>query len=108
MIFTSEGSVLRGEYRQRFSNGRIDLRGTAGYVDQYDDSSVETGDRGIEGNAGMEGMSARTQTWRGGIDFEQPSDRTYLRGFRLRHAREERRVGQVYVGPGRLPWRCEQ
>src|SRR3546814_489899 len=85
MIFTSEGSVLRGEYRQRFSNGRIDLRGTAGYVDQYDDSSVETGDRGIEGSADLEGLFALNRTWRGGFDFEQSSDRTYLRRFRLGH-----------------------
>src|SRR3546814_5710907 len=74
MIFTSEGSVLRGEYRQRFSNGRIDLRGTAGYVDQYDDSSVETGDRGIEGSADLEGLFALNRTWRGGFDFEQSSE----------------------------------
>lgn len=85
MIFTAEGGVVRGEYRQRFSNGRIDLRGTTGYVDQYDDTDNETGSRGIEASADMEGLFALNRTWRGGFDFEQSSDRTYLKRFRLGH-----------------------
>lgn len=85
MIFTSEGGVVRGEYRQRFSNGRIDLKGTTGYVDQYDDTDNATGSRGVEASADMEGLFALNRTWRGGFDFEQTSDRTYLKRFRLGH-----------------------
>lgn len=85
MVFTSEGQVLRGEYRQRFSNGRIDLKATGGYVDQHDSNGDENGDLGLEGSADLEGRFALDRTWRGGFDFEQSSERTYLKRFRLGH-----------------------
>lgn len=85
MVFTNEGAVLRGEYRQRFSNGRIDLRGTTGYVDQYNQADEPLERQGIEASADLEGLFALNRTWRGGFDFEQSSDRTYLKRFRLGH-----------------------
>lgn len=85
MVFTSEGQVLRGEYRQRFSNGRIDLKATGGYVDQHDSNGDENGELGLEGSADLEGRFALDRTWRGGFDFEQSSERTYLKRFRLGH-----------------------
>lgn len=85
MVFSSEGQVLRGEYRQHFSNGRIDLKATAGYVDQHDSNGDENGDLGLEGSADLEGRFALDRTWRGGFDFEQSSERTYLKRFRLGH-----------------------
>jgi len=84
-IFSAEGGVLRGEYRQRFSNGRINLKGTTGYVDQYDQADNETGKRGVEASADMEGLFSLNRTWRTGFDFEQSSDRTYLKRFSLGH-----------------------
>lgn len=84
MVFSSEGSVLRGQYRQRFSRGQIDLRATSAYVDQYE-GSESTGDQGIEGSADLEGQFSLDRTWRAGFDFEQSSDRTYLKRFRLGH-----------------------
>lgn len=85
MIFSSEGTVLRGQYRQRFSNGRIDFKATAGYVDEHDDNGNETGNQGLEGSADLEGRFALDRTWRGGFDFQQSSERTYLKRFRLGH-----------------------
>ncbi len=85
MLFSAEGAVLRGEYRQRFGNGRIDLKATGAYVDQYDTDGNETGDSGVEGSADLEGQFALNRTWRGGFEFEQSSDRTYLKRFRIGH-----------------------
>lgn len=82
MIFTAEGTVIRGEYRQRFSNGQIDLKATGAYVDQYENGD-ETGQQGLEGSADMDGQFALDRTWRGGFNFQQASDRTYLKRFRL-------------------------
>ncbi|GHD49602.1 LPS-assembly protein LptD [Thalassobaculum fulvum] len=85
MVFSSEGTVLRGQYRQRFSSGRIDLKATAAYVDEHDDNGNETGNQGLEGSADLEGRFALDRTWRGGFDFQQSSERTYLKRFRLGH-----------------------
>lgn len=82
IVYTEEGGILRTEYRQRFSSGEINLQGTAGWVDQHD-GTVETGDSDLEGSADFEGRFALNRTWRGGFDFEQSSERTYLRRFRL-------------------------
>ena len=85
LVYSAEGQVLRGEYRQRFSNGVIDLKATGAYVDQHDSNGDETGEQGIEGSADFEGRFALDRTWRAGFDFEQSSDRTYLKRFRLGH-----------------------
>ncbi|NQW10855.1 MAG: LPS-assembly protein LptD [Alphaproteobacteria bacterium] len=81
-VYTAEGSILQGEYRQRFGNGEINLKATGGWVDQHDGSN-ETGERDLEGSADFEGRFALNRTWRSGFDFEQSSERTYLRRFRL-------------------------
>jgi LPS-assembly protein len=82
-IFTNEGGVLQGEYRQRFERGEINLKGSVAYVDEHDDAGIETGEQSIEGHADLEGQFALNDTWRSGFDFEQASERTYLRRFGL-------------------------
>ena len=81
-IYSAEGGVLLGEYRQRFSNGEINLKSTVGWVEQHE-GSIETGENDFEGSADFEGRFALNRTWRSGFDFEQSSERTYLRRFRL-------------------------
>jgi len=83
IIYTNEGGVLRTKYRQRFTRGEIDLSGTMAYIDQSDDAGNDTGERGVEGSADFMGRFAFNRTWRGGFDFEQTSQRTYLRRLGL-------------------------
>ncbi|MEQ8333929.1 LPS assembly protein LptD [Nisaea sp.] len=82
IIYSEEGGILKGRYRQRFENGEIDFQGNGGLLDQRDDN-VETGSQDPEGSIDLEGRFDFDRTWRGGFDFEQSSGRTYLRRYRL-------------------------
>ncbi|WP_420404072.1 LPS-assembly protein LptD [Nisaea sp.] len=82
IMYSSEGGVLRGRYRQHFTRGEIDFQGTAGLLDQREDDR-ETGDKDFEGSVDLEGRFDFDRTWRGGFDLEQASARTYLRRYRL-------------------------
>ena len=83
IVYAKEGLALRSQYRRRFTRGQIELATTAAYVEQRDEGEVERGENGLEGSADLEGRFALTDTWRAGFDFEQSSDRTYLRRYRL-------------------------
>lgn len=82
IVYSSEGGILRGRYRQRFTSGEIDFEGTAGLLDQRENDS-ETGDQDLEGSIDLEARFDLDRTWRGGFDYEQASARTYLRRYRL-------------------------
>ena len=81
MMFSNEGGVVFTEYRQRFERGEINLKGSVAYVDEHDNSGNETGEQGVEGHADLEGRFDLNETWRSGFDFEQSSERTYMRRF---------------------------
>jgi LPS-assembly protein len=83
ILFSNEGGLLQTEYRQRFERGEINLEGSIAYVDEHNDDGDETGEQGIEGHADLEGRFDFNSTWRGGFDFEQSSERTYMRRFGL-------------------------
>jgi LPS-assembly protein len=80
IVYTREGLILRTHYRQAFTNGRLDLKSTAGILENQSSTSD---DGGIQGSADLEGRFSLNNTWRTGFDFEQASKRTYLRRFRL-------------------------
>ncbi|WPZ33457.1 LPS assembly protein LptD [Thalassobaculum sp. OXR-137] len=81
-MHSSAGGILLGEYRQRFSRGEINLRNSVAYVEQStDDRSSD--DYDFEGHADWEGKFSLNRTWRGGFDFEQASQRTYLRRYNI-------------------------
>jgi LPS-assembly protein len=80
--YSKEGGVIRGQYRQRFAKGAIDFKGSGAYIDNRE-GDAETGEKGFEGHADLEGRFDFDDTWRGGFDFEQSSRRTYIRRFRL-------------------------
>jgi LPS-assembly protein len=82
IIFSKEGVVLRGRYRERMPKGYLDLAGTLAYVDQSN-GGVQTDDPGLEGSADLAGRFSLNDTWRAGFDYEQSSARTYLKRYRL-------------------------
>ena len=82
IVYSKDGAVLKAKYRQRFNNGMIDFKGTAGILDQRN-NNVETGDQELEGSLDLEGKFDFDRTWRGGFDLEQSSGRTYLRRYSL-------------------------
>jgi LPS-assembly protein len=82
IIYSEDGGILKARYRQLFDNGIIDLKGTAGILDQRN-NNVETGEQELEGSLDLEGKFDFDRTWRGGFDLEQSSSRTYLQRYRL-------------------------
>lgn len=79
---SAAGAMILTDYRKRFSNGEIDLKNSLAYVEQSTDSE-DSDDYGFEGHADWEGRFSLNQTWRAGFDFEQSSQRTYLRRYNI-------------------------
>jgi LPS-assembly protein len=79
-IFTSkEGPVLTGQYRQRFSNGELEVGGSVFHGDRIE-NGVTREDRTrahIKGKTRFD----LDDTWRTGLDVDRVSDETYLRRF---------------------------
>jgi len=72
-IFTSkEGPVLAGQYRQRFTDGIMQIDGSATY------GSDDTGQDDFRGHLFASSRFDLTDTWRSGADIQLVSDDTYL------------------------------
>ncbi len=69
-----EGSGAIGEYRQRFSNGTLDVLASLVGGDSEDD---------IRGHIESKGRFDFNRTWRGGFDFNRATDDTYMRRYGL-------------------------
>lgn len=76
---SSAGGILLSEYRRRLSSGELNLKNSLAYVEQASDSD----EYGAEGHADWEGKFSLNQTWRAGFDYEQASQRTYLRRYNI-------------------------
>lgn len=81
-MHTGAGGIVLTEYRQRFSKGEVNLKNSLAYVEQSSDD-VDSDDYGFEGHADWEGKFSLNRTWRAGFDFEQSSQRTYLRRYNI-------------------------
>jgi LPS-assembly protein len=82
VIYTAEGEMLIGEYRQRFANANLDLKGSAAYVNQRE-GGVKTGDKTVQANIDSTAHMDFDDTWRGGLQAQRASDRLYIERYRL-------------------------
>lgn len=85
-IFTSDaGQVAAGEYRQRFSFGDLDVRGSI-VDDKVPTSAAPDGSvtqNAVRGHLFANGRFDLDDTWRTGFDFRRTTDQTYLRRYRF-------------------------
>lgn len=81
-MHSAAGGILLTDYRKRFSRGEIDLKTSLAYVEQSTDQR-ESDEYDFEGHADWEGKFSLNPTWRAGFDFEQASQRTYLRRYNI-------------------------
>jgi LPS-assembly protein len=84
-IFTTEaGTVAAGEYRQRFSFGDLNVRGSI--VDDFIPTTTPTGGtgtrEGVRAHIAANGRFDIDETWRSGFDVNRATDQTYLRKYR--------------------------
>ena len=83
IVTTRAGGAVAGEYRQRFSDGHMELRGSGAYTNR------PTGPNGeslspidaFRGNFSGQGEFDVDDTWRTMFDVNRSSDQTYLRRF---------------------------
>jgi LPS-assembly protein len=77
IITTSEGAVADTDYRQRFSNGAIDIEGSINNGLTPDVPARDT----IRSHLRAAGQWNLDETWRTGFDLQRASDQTYERLF---------------------------
>lgn len=81
MVTGKEGVVLAGEYRKRFTNGRIQLSGS-GTNGSIEKDGQAAGDD-IRGHFFGKADFHLDETWRAGAQIELASDDTYLRRYHI-------------------------
>jgi len=83
-IFTSnQGIVVAGEYRQRFSNGTIDIDASVTYSNPNISSSSNTQDDQLRGHIVAKGTFDLDENFRTGFDIERTSDIGYLEEYKI-------------------------
>jgi LPS-assembly protein len=80
ILTTEQGVALTGQYRQLFTNGSIDLRGSGAIADRVEEGDTVRKDR-LRGHIDSTVRFDFDDTWRGGLDLQRASDDTYLRTY---------------------------
>jgi LPS-assembly protein len=79
--FTTEaGTVVAGEYRQRFANGELYGIGSLNYSN-IGEGTTETVSNGWRGHINASGVFDLDETYRTGFQIQRVSDQTYLQRF---------------------------
>jgi LPS-assembly protein len=82
-VYTGESPVLSGEYRQRFDNAALELRGSTTYSDRTDSVAGVDQDVGNEMRGYMSGdvVWDMNEKWRSGARLNVTTDEQYLRQY---------------------------
>ncbi|MCP4330064.1 MAG: LPS-assembly protein LptD [Alphaproteobacteria bacterium] len=81
IITTKERVNLVTEYRQRFTDGLIEILGSGTYVEQTDDDNNPGDGNELRGHIEGHGQFDINNTWRWGFDLHRSTDKTYLRRY---------------------------
>ncbi len=82
VVYTTDGSMLIGQYRQRFASADLDFKASAAWVDERE-GGVKTGNKNFQGNIDALGRMDINDTWRSGLQAQRSTDRLYLQRYRL-------------------------
>lgn len=82
IVYEKEGTLLLGEYRQRFARGELNVAASGAQVDEFE-NGTKTGSSTQRGHLKATARFALDDTWRAGADIYKASDRTYLKRFDL-------------------------
>jgi LPS-assembly protein len=80
-LFSNDGALIQGQYRQRFGKGEIDITASGGYLRRPDDSGRD--EETFRGHVKALGRWDLNETWRSGFDLYRTTDRTYMRRYSL-------------------------
>lgn len=89
-ITTSAGTVLAGEYRERWGKGGMWLQGSVGY-----NSEAPVGEGPWSSHLFGSGRTPITNIWRAGFDVQLTSNDTYLRRYDI--SDKDRLVSDIFL-----------
>lgn len=75
---TKKGTLLQGQWRERFKNGKIQFNSSIAQSDRREEDGRIEEDK-VRGHVAGEGLFDLDQKWRAGFDITRASDRQYLR-----------------------------
>jgi LPS-assembly protein len=76
-----DSTLLKGEWRQRLTNGAYYLQGSATYAEPRDLSGAKTGEETFASHLFGQGRFQIDEIWRAGYDVQLASSDTYLRRY---------------------------
>ena len=96
---TLEGTLVQGQWRQRFDAGRIEVNGSA-VQSTLKKENGDVRDGQTRGHIFANGLFDITDTWRGGFDLRRVSDKEYLRlyGIDKSNTLESQIYGERFSG----------
>jgi LPS-assembly protein len=71
------GTILKGEWRERFDNGQLNIDGSAADSNRDIEDGTISSDR-VRGNIFANGLFDINNEWRSGFDLQRASDKQYL------------------------------
>jgi len=93
-LTTKQGALLQGEYRQRFDNGSLAIRGAGIYqldpdAFKRDDGSATPGYRQWRGSIESSGKFALSPQWTWGWDAIAVTDQTFFQNYGIRTLQQQ-------------------
>lgn len=90
-----DSTLLKGEWRQRLTNGAYYLQGSATYAEPRDLLGAKTGEATFASHLFGEGRFQFDEVWRAGYDIQLTSSDTYLRRYDI--SNNDRLASNLYV-----------
>ena len=82
---TQKGVLVQGEWRQRFTNGNMQIDGSFAQSDRREEDGRVEEDR-LRGSIAAKGLFDIDDKWRAGFDAQRVSDKEYLRLYDISKA----------------------
>ncbi len=95
MLTSSEGLVLKAEWRHRTVTGSYELNGSITYPERRDDDNRQLDGREVRGHLYANGEFHTSNNWELGFDLELVSDDTYLRRYDI--SKVDRLTNNLYA-----------
>jgi LPS-assembly protein len=90
-----DSTLLKGEWRQRLTNGNYYLQGSATYAEPRDLLGAKTGEATFASHLFGEGRFQFDEVWRAGYDVQLTSSDTYLRRYDI--SNNDRLASNLFV-----------
>jgi LPS-assembly protein len=91
----NDGPLLKGEWRQRVTDGQYNIQASGRYGQPRDRFGAEYGDETLQGHVFGQGRFQIDDVWRWGYDAEVTSNDTYLKRYDI--SSKDRLVNNLFI-----------